>query len=343
MTIIVTGAAGFIGSNLVQALNQRNETEIIAVDDLTDGDKFRNLADSEIADYLDKDDFLDRFARGEFGKVRAVLHQGACSSTVEADGRFMMDNNYRFSRELLASAQRQRVPLLYASSAAVYGAGQDFRELRECERPLNVYGYSKFLFDQQVRRQLTTASSQVVGLRYFNVYGPHEQHKGTMASVALHCFNQYQAHGKVSLFGSYRDYPSGGHLRDFVSVDDVVKVNMFFLDRPQLSGIFNVGSGRAQPFNDVALAVINRLREQQDQPPLSLETALLEGVLEYSEFPDHLRGKYQCYTCADLERLRAAGYQAPTLTVQQGVARYCDWLQGIQSPPPAPFKQTAAA
>ena len=335
MTIIVTGAAGFIGSNLVQALNQRGETEIIAVDDLTDGDKFRNLADSEIADYLDKDDFLERFARGQFGKVRAVLHQGACSSTVEGDGRLMMDNNYRFSRDLLEAAQGLQVPLLYASSAAVYGAGRDFREQRESERPLNVYGYSKFLFDQRVRRQLPVARSQIVGLRYFNVYGPHEQHKGAMASVALHCFNQYQAHGKVSLFGSYGDYPSGGHLRDFVSVEDVVKVNLFFLERPQLSGIFNVGSGRAQPFNDVALAVINRLREQQDQPPLSLEMALLEGILEYSEFPEHLRGKYQCYTCADLERLRAVGYQAPTLTVGQGVVRYCDWLLGLDSPPPA--------
>ncbi|MFK0087126.1 ADP-glyceromanno-heptose 6-epimerase [Pseudomonas sp. NPDC090755] len=327
MTIIVTGAAGFIGSNLVQALNQRGETEIIAVDDLSDGDKFRNLADSEIADYLDKGDFLERFARGQFGKVRAVLHQGACSSTVEGDGRFMMDNNYRFSRDLLDAAQSLQVPMLYASSAAVYGAGRDFREQRESERPLNVYGYSKFLFDQRVRRQLPTARSQIVGLRYFNVYGPHEQHKGAMASVALHCINQYQAHGKVSLFGSYGDYPAGGHLRDFVAVEDVVRVNLFFLDRPHLSGIFNVGSGRAQPFNDVALAVINCLREREDQPPLSLEMALLEGILEYSEFPDHLRGKYQCYTCADLEALREVGYREAMLTVEQGVARYCEWSQ----------------
>lgn len=327
MTIIVTGAAGFIGSNLVQALNRRDETEIIAVDDLTDGDKFRNLADCEIADYLDKDDFIERFACGQFGKVRAVLHQGACSSTVVDDGRFMMDSNYRFSRDLLDAAQSLQVPMLYASSAAVYGAGRDFREQRECERPLNVYGYSKFLFDQRVRRQLPVSRSQIVGLRYFNVYGPHEQHKGAMASVAFHCFNQYQAHGKVSLFGSYGDYPSGGHLRDFVSVEDVVKVNLFFLDNPQLSGIFNVGSGRAQPFNDVAMAVINHLREQHDHPPLSREMALLEGILEYSEFPEHLRGKYQCYTCADLSQLRAVGYQEPTLSVEQGVARYCDWLQ----------------
>lgn len=326
MTLIVTGAAGFIGSNLVQALNRRGETDIIAVDDLTDGDKFANLADSEIADYLDKDDFLDRFARGAFGKVRAVLHQGACSSTVEDDGRYMMANNYGFSRDVLEAAQAQQIPLIYASSAAVYGAGRDFRELRECERPLNVYGYSKFLFDQRVRRQLPQPRSQIVGLRYFNVYGPNEQHKGSMASVAFHCFNQYRAHGRVSLFGAYGDYPSGGHLRDFVAADDVVAVNLHFLDRPQLSGIFNVGSGRAQLFNDVALAVINSLRAEHDEAPLSLEMALLEGILEYSEFPDTLRGKYQCYTCADIARLRAAGYAQATLSVEEGVRRYCKVL-----------------
>lgn len=343
MTIIVTGAAGFIGSNLVKALNQRHETRIIAVDDLTDGDKFRNLADCDIADYLDKHDFIERLRQGQFGKVRAVLHQGACSSTVEGDGRFMMENNYRYSCDLFSAAQAQQVPMLYASSAAVYGAGQVFREQREHEQPLNVYGYSKFLFDQYVRRHLPAARSQVVGLRYFNVYGPREQHKGAMASVALHCFNQYQAHGKVSLFGQYGDYPSGGHLRDFVSVDDVVKVNLFFLDHPQLSGIFNVGSGRAQPFNDVALAVINRLRGQEGLPPLTLQAALREGVLEYSAFPEHLRDKYQCYTCADLQRLRSVGFAAGMATVEQGVARYCDWLLGEQRPLQMPFSQAGVA
>lgn len=330
MTLIVTGAAGFIGSNLVQALNLRGETDIIAVDDLTDGDKFRNLADCDIADYLDKDDFVHRFADGQFGKVRAVLHQGACSSTVVADGRFMMDNNYRFSRDLLAAAQALEVPLLYASSAAVYGAGRDFRERRENERPLNVYGYSKCLFDQYVRRALVSARSQIVGLRYFNVYGPREQHKGAMASVALHCFNQYRAHGRVSLFGEYGGYAAGEHLRDFVSVQDVVDVNLHFLDHPHISGLFNVGSGRAQPFNDVALAVINSLRDTEGKPPLSLEMALLEGILEYTEFPELLRGKYQCYTCADISRLRESGYAVPTLGVDEGVRRYCQWLLANQ-------------
>ncbi|MBO3277206.1 ADP-glyceromanno-heptose 6-epimerase [Pseudomonas schmalbachii] len=326
MSIIVTGAAGFIGSNLVKALNQRGETDIIAVDDLTEGDKFRNLADCEISDYLDKRDFVERYSRGVFGVVRALFHQGACSSTMEGDGRYMMDNNYRYSCDLLSASLSLGVPFLYASSAAVYGGGNVFREDRAFEQPLNVYGYSKFLFDQRVRRELEHARSQVVGLRYFNVYGPREQHKGRMASVAFHCFNQYRATGKVQLFGRYGDYPAGGHLRDFVSVEDVVAVNMHFFDQPAQSGIFNLGSGRAQPFNDVALAVINTLRAQDDQQPLTLEQAIAQGVLEYSEFPEQLRGKYQCYTCADIDLLREAGYRKPMFTVEQGVERYCRWL-----------------
>ena len=322
MSIIVTGAAGFIGSNLVKALNLRGERDIIAVDDLTDGDKFRNLADCDIADYFDKRDFVQRFADRQLGDVRAVLHQGACSSTVEHDGRLMMDNNYRYSCDLLQACQDQSVPLVYASSAAVYGSGTDFREVRECERALNVYGWSKSLFDQKVRQLLPRARSQIVGLRYFNVYGPREQHKGRMASMVWHCVNQYRERGFVELFGEYGNYPAGGHLRDFVSVQDVVKVNLHWLDHPHTGGIFNVGTGRARSFNDLALATINSLRAAEDRPPLTLETALLEGVLRYCEFPDSLKGKYQVYTCADLTQLREAGYREPMLTLEEGVQRY---------------------
>ncbi|KVV04299.1 MULTISPECIES: ADP-glyceromanno-heptose 6-epimerase [unclassified Pseudomonas] len=322
MSIIVTGAAGFIGSNLVKALNLRGERDIIAVDDLTDGDKFRNLADCDIAHYFDKRDFVQRFADRQLGDVRAVLHQGACSSTVEHDGRLMMDNNYRYSCDLLQACQDQSVPLVYASSAAVYGSGTDFREVRECERALNVYGWSKSLFDQRVRQLLPRARSQIVGLRYFNVYGPREQHKGRMASMVWHCVNQYRERGFVELFGEYGNYPAGGHLRDFVSVQDVVKVNLHWLDHPHTGGIFNVGTGRARSFNDLALATINSLRAAEDRPPLTLETALLEGVLRYCEFPDSLKGKYQVYTCADLTQLREAGYREPMLTLEEGVQRY---------------------
>ncbi|AYC32244.1 ADP-glyceromanno-heptose 6-epimerase [Pseudomonas cavernae] len=326
MSIIVTGAAGFIGSNLVKALNERGETEIIAVDDLTEGDRFRNLVDCEISDYLDKRDFLARFARGDCGVVRAVFHQGACSSTLEGDGRFMMDNNYRYSCELLDACQALSVPFLYASSAAVYGGGQVFRESREFERPLNVYGYSKFLFDQRVRRLLPQTRSQIVGLRYFNVYGPRETHKGRMASVAFHCFKQFRENGKVRLFGDYDGIAGGEHRRDFVSVEDVAKVNLHFFERPHSSGIFNLGSGVAQPFNDVAVSMVNSLRAQDDLPPISREAMVEQGVLEYSEFPDALRGKYQSFTQAGLELLREAGYHQPFLRVEQGVERYCRWL-----------------
>lgn len=326
MTIIVTGAAGFIGSNLVKGLNERGEDNIIAVDNLERADKFHNLVDCEIADYLDKSVFVERFARGDFGKVTAVFHEGACSDTMETDGRYMMENNYRYTKALMEACLEQGVQFLYASSAATYGASQTFKEDRAYEQPLNVYGYSKFLFDQVVRRTLPTALSQIVGFRYFNVYGPREAHKGRMASVAFHNFNQFRTDGTVKLFGEYGGYGPGCQSRDFVSIEDVVKVNLFFLEHPEKSGIFNLGTGRAQPFNDVARAVVNTLREAEGKPTLTLDEMVQEGLIEYIKFPDALRGKYQCFTQSDVSRLRGAGYVAPFYSVEEGVARYCRWL-----------------
>ncbi len=327
MYYVVTGAAGFIGSNLVKALNGRGENNIIAVDNLTHADKFRNLADCDIADYLDKEDFFDKLEEGFFdGLLTAVLHQGACSDTMESDGRYMMKNNYRYSLDLLNYCQNEEVPLLYASSASVYGAGKVFRESREFEAPLNVYGYSKFLFDQVVRRRWSRRTAQVVGLRYFNVYGQREAHKGRMASVAYHFFNQYRAEGHVKLFEGCDGYADGEQLRDFISVEDVVKVNMHFLDHPGKSGIFNLGTGRAQSFNDVAVATVNALRAAQGAGALTQEEMRRQQLIRYIQFPEQLKGKYQSYTQADVGALRAAGYDEPFLNVEQGVARYVNYL-----------------
>ncbi len=324
MRIVVTGAAGFIGSNIVKGLNARGVDDIIAVDDLTQGDKFRNLADLKIADYVDASGFYARFAEAAYGKVEAVFHEGACSDTMESDGRYMMANNYTLSCELFAACQRLRTRLLYASSAATYGGSDTFRETPEFERPLNVYGYSKLLFDQKMRRELgarfEAAATQVVGFRYFNVYGPREQHKGRMASVAFHQFNQFRAEGKVKLFGEYGGYGPGQQSRDFVFIDDVVAVNLWFLDHPGQCGIFNLGSGRAQPFNDVATAVVNALRP--GQPALDAAGAAAQGLIDYIPFPDALRGKYQCYTQADLAALRATGCNHAFADVQAGVSSY---------------------
>jgi ADP-L-glycero-D-manno-heptose 6-epimerase len=324
MHYAVTGAAGFIGANLVKGLNARGITDIIAVDDLRQGDKFANLADCEIADYLDRDEFLAVLERGGFGgRLHAVLHQGACSDTTERDGRYMMDNNYRYSRVLLDCCTRDRVPFIYASSAAVYGASTVFRESRDCERPLNVYGYSKFLFDQLVRRRAGSLAAQVVGLRYFNVYGEREQHKGRMASVAFHFFNQYRAEGRVRLFQGSGGYGDGEQRRDFVSVEDAVRVNLWFLDHPDKSGIFNCGTGAAQSFNDVAVAAVNACRRAAGQPALDLAQMRSQHLIEYIPFPRDLEGRYQSYTQADLAALRTAGYREPFLGVEQGVGRYC--------------------
>jgi ADP-L-glycero-D-manno-heptose 6-epimerase len=327
MYYIITGAAGFIGSNLVNALNQRGENNIIAVDNLKNADKFKNLVDCEIADYLDKRTFLEKLQEGFFdGLVRAVLHQGACSDTMETDGRYMMDNNYQYSLELLNYCQNEEIPFLYASSASVYGGGSEFRESRECESPLNVYAYSKFLFDQIVRRRWQKRSAQVVGLRYFNVYGSREAHKGRMASVAYHFFNQYRTEGRVKLFEGCDGYANGGQLRDFVSIEDVVKVNMYFMDNPQKSGIFNLGTGQAQSFNDVAAATINALRKNESKPELGLDEMQQQGLISYIPFPEQLRGKYQSYTQADISALRNSGYSENFLSVEQGVTRYVEQM-----------------
>jgi ADP-L-glycero-D-manno-heptose 6-epimerase len=321
--IVVTGGAGFIGANLVAALNARGIKDVVVVDDLTQADKFVNIADCDVADYLDRRDYLRLIQGGQSRpRIKAVFHQGACSDTMEQNGAYMMENNFEYSKAVLHDCQRRRVPLIYASSAAVYGAGPVFQERREYEAPLNVYGYSKYLFDQYVRRLLPKKTAAIVGLRYFNVYGDREQHKGRMASVAFHHFHQFRASGKVRLFEGSDGYGAGEQRRDFISVEDVVAVNLYFLDHPKKSGIYNVGTGRSQPFNDVALAVINAFRSRSGGTPLPLADARSKGLIEYIPFPEALVGKYQSFTQADTGALRKAGYRRPFLTVEEGVARY---------------------
>ena len=311
--IVVTGGAGFIGSNLIKALNQQAETEILVVDNLTNGHKFRNLADCDICDFQDKTAFLNSLQQSKplASSVRAIFHQGACSTTTEWDGHYMMHNNYEYSKQLLHYCLSHKIPFIYASSASVYGAGQVFKEDKCHENPINMYAYSKFLFDQYVRRLLPTLNSPVIGLRYFNVYGPREQHKASMASVAFHFNNQLQATGKVKLFAGSDGYAAGEQRRDFIYVDDVVKVNLWFLNQPQHRGLFNVGTGRSQTFNEVAEAVIAWHGH---------------GEIEYIAFPAQLQGSYQSFTEADISQLRAAGYQAEFATVQMGVKAYLDQL-----------------
>jgi ADP-L-glycero-D-manno-heptose 6-epimerase len=315
--IIVTGAAGFVGSNLVRALNAAGRRDVIAVDDLTDGDRFRNLADCQIADYLDRDEFRALVRRGLPGiPVEAILHQGACADTTESDGRLMMDVNYAYAKEVLHAALDRRAALVYASSASVYGLARRCVEEPACERPLNVYAYSKWQFDNYVRRLIGSlpASATVVGLRYFNVYGPREAHKGRMASMVWQLYRQLVETGVARLFSGTDGYADGEQRRDFVAVADVAAVNLHFaLASPPRRTIVNVGTGVARSFNDIARTLIARLGR---------------GRIEYLPFPEALRGKYQSFTRADLTNLRAAGYAKPFLTLEQGIDQLLAELAG---------------
>ncbi|EIJ42994.1 ADP-L-glycero-D-manno-heptose-6-epimerase [Beggiatoa alba B18LD] len=311
--IIVTGGAGFIGSNLINTLNQRGYQEILVVDNLKNGEKFKNLVDCQVSDFCDKKSFLERVQNNVHlgNHIEAVFHLGACSSTTEWDGEYMMQNNFTYSKTLLHFCLAQQIPFIYASSASVYGGGTVFKEEPSYESPLNVYGYSKFLFDHYVRARIKNSPSQIVGLRFFNVYGPKEQHKASMASVAYHLNNQLLSTGRVCLFEGCDGYGNGEQQRDFVYVGDVADVCAWFLENQDKSGIFNVGTGRSQSFNAVAQAVLAWHGR---------------GQLEYIPFPQHLRGRYQSFTQADISLLRNAGYNHPFKTVEEGMRLYLDWL-----------------
>ncbi|AEF53831.1 ADP-glyceromanno-heptose 6-epimerase [Marinomonas posidonica] len=309
---IVTGGAGFIGSNIIKALNNRGITNILLVDDLTDGKKCLNLSDLDIADYMDMYDFLEAIKQDSLEmNVTAVFHEGACSATTEWNGKYVMDVNYQYSKAVLAFCSQHNIPFSYASSASVYGSGPVFEETRQHEKPLNMYAYSKFQFDQYVRSLLPTTTHQIVGFRYFNVYGPREQHKGSMASVAFHLRNQILADENPKLFGAYDGYEAGGQSRDFIYVEDLVNTKLWFLDNPNKSGIFNLGTGKAEPFRTIAETVIEHYSK---------------GEIEYIPFPEHLKGVYQSFTQADITKLRKSGYTGSFRGLAEGVKDYLNWL-----------------
>jgi ADP-L-glycero-D-manno-heptose 6-epimerase len=303
--LIVTGGAGFIGSNVVKELNRRGRTDILVVDNLERAEKFRNLSDLVIQDYLDKRDFRARLEAGRFDpKVDAIIHNGACSDTMGGDGRYMLENNFGDSKAVLHYALANHIPLVYASSAATYGGSPSFVPVPANERPLNVYGYSKLLFDQYVRHLLPDIRSTVVGLRYFNVYGPREQHKGRMMSVLHQLLRQLHEQGVCRLFTGTDGYGDGEQVRDFVFVGDIVDISLQFVEGPATQGIFNAGTGQARSFNAIAQTLIQHLGK---------------GRIDYIPFPEELRGKYQSFTQADLTSLRAAGYTRAFTALEDGI------------------------
>lgn len=312
--IVVTGGMGFIGSRLVHRLNEAGYEQILVVDDLTCGHKFQNLSNARIADYLDKNQFLDYIEKQHTGlpEIDVLFHQGACSTTTQWDGRLMMAENYEYSKRLFHYALKKQFPFIYASSAATYGKRTaHFTEDCQNEVPLNVYGYSKLLFDQYVQRYLPETHSQVVGLRYFNVYGPGEAHKQNMASVAYHLYHQYQRGEDLKLFAGSHGYADGEHCRDFIYVKDVCDVNLWFWQNPDQNGIFNCGTGIARSFLSMAKAIVNYFQA---------------GNITFIPMPESLRANYQSFTQADLTRLRACGYPHTFTPLEQGIAEYMHWL-----------------
>lgn len=322
--IVVTGGCGFIGSNLVHGLNRHGVDDILVVDDLTQGDKFVNLLDCSITDYRDYRCFVADLPKAGAGDIEAIFHLGACSDTMERDGQYMMRVNYEYSRNLLDYCATSGVPFVYASSASVYGAGPRFSEAPENESALNIYAYSKLLFDRHVRKHRASIASQVVGLRYFNVYGPREQHKGRMASVAYHFCNQFRESGHINLFEGSGGYADGEQERDFLWVGDAIDVNLYFLDNRSKSGIFNLGTGNARSFNDMARSVVSAVNGRT----ADLDQLVDTGTIRYIPFPGELSGKYQSYTQADMSALRRIGYDKPFTPVEEGVAQYIEWRRG---------------
>ena len=315
---IVTGGAGFIGSNLVKRLNAEGERDILVVDNLKNADKYRNLVGADFADYVSKDDFLDLLEDGAFtGEVDAIFHQGACTDTLEYDGEYMMHTNYDYSKAVLHFALDGRIPLVYASSAAVYGHATSSEEIPENEWPLNVYGYSKLQFDRYLRRLMPSVESTVVGLRYFNVYGNGEAHKGRMASMVYHFTQQVKETGVAKLFGEYSGFAPGESTRDFVYVKDLIDMNLFFMRRNGAKAIVNAGSGVCSTWNAMASAVIDTLGT---------------GRIEYIPFPEGMKGKYQLGTQADLTQLRSLGYEREFTPLREGVRDYLTTMDAETAP-----------
>jgi len=310
--IVVTGGAGFIGSALVWQLNTVGIEDIVIVDELGDTDKWKNIAKRRFADYLHKDAFLARVREGKVPfPVRAIVHMGACSATTERDADFLMENNYRYSRILAEWAVAQGIRFVYASSAATYGDGargfSDDDAVTRTLLPINAYGYSKQVFDLWVLRQ--GWEGKVAGVKFFNVFGPQEYHKGDMRSVVHKAYQQIRDTGSVRLFKSYREpYPDGGQLRDFVYVKDVVRVLQWFLDHPEANGIFNLGTGKARTWNDLVNAVFAAM----ERP----------AQIDYIEMPEAIRGQYQYLTQAQMSKLRAAGCRMKFRSLEEAVADY---------------------